>query len=223
MNKIHLFITLFFIYSFIGWLVEVTIFLISEKKFINRGFLIGPYVPIYGVGGMIITLFLSQNTSDYIAIFLKAALICGVLEYLVSLVMEKIFKARWWDYSLKKFNINGRICLGNLVLFGLAGLAAIFYINPFLFNIFDKISLDTLKIINYVLITIFVSDVIITLFILAKVKKKIAFVPKPKKDSTEELSEIIKKELLKSSVLIKRLVLSFPRVKVLINKRINKK
>lgn len=215
MDKIHLFISLFFIYSFIGWIVEATIFLISSKKFVNRGFLIGPLIPIYGVGCIVITLSLSKNIEDPFALFLKSAVICGIIEYFSSLIMEKIFKARWWDYSHKKFNINGRICLPNLVLFGLGCLACIFYINPFLFNIIGSIPINLLKIINYILITIFISDFIITLFILFKVKNKIKFVPK---DSTEKMSEIIKKELLKSSTLIKRLVLSFPNLKVLYNK-----
>lgn len=215
MDKIHLYITLFFIYSFIGWLVEVTIFLVSEKKFINRGFLIGPFIPLYGVGCIAITLLLSGDITDPFALFLKSAVICGILEYSVSLIMEKIFKARWWDYSHRKFNINGRVCFSHLILFGLGSLACIFYINPFLFNMIDKISIDLLKIINITLIIVFLSDIVITLFILFKVKNKIKFFPK---DSTEEISEIVKKELLKSSTLIKRLVLSFPNLKFLYNK-----
>lgn len=215
MDKIHFFIILFFIYSFIGWLVEIIIFLVGEKKFVNRGFLIGPFIPIYGVACIAITLFLSKNIEDLFALFLKSAVICGILEYLVSLIMEKIFKARWWDYSHKKFNINGRVCFSTLILFSLGSLACIFYINPFLFSIINNISIDLLKIINYVLITFFISDLIITLFILFKVKNKIKFVPR---DSTEKMSEIVKKELLKSSTLIKRLVLSFPNLKILYSK-----
>ena len=101
----------FIIYSFLGWTMEVICKLVELKKFVNRGFLIGPICPIYGYGVLAIVLIIGSFKGDLLAVFLKSILVCSILEYLTSYLMEKIFKARWWDYSNKKFNLNGRICL----------------------------------------------------------------------------------------------------------------
>ena len=119
---IKIYFLLFIIYAIIGWCMEVICKLIQYKKFVDRGFLIGPYCPIYGVGALLITLFLNKYTQDPVVLFVMAVVVCGVLEYLTSYFMEKIYHARWWDYSSKKFNINGRICLSNLIAFGILGM-----------------------------------------------------------------------------------------------------
>ena len=128
---IRVYFLLFMIYAILGWCMEVTCKLIQYKRFINRGFLIGPYCPIYGYGAILITFLLKKYTNDPIALFFMAIIICGTLEYLTSYFMEKIFKARWWDYSQKKFNINGRVCLNTIIPFGLLGLFIMYVSNPF--------------------------------------------------------------------------------------------
>ena len=112
---------LFFFCSMLGWLMEVTCKLFQFHRFINRGFLIGPYCPIYGFGAVFVTLLLSGFSDHPIAVFLLAMLVCGTLEYVTSYVMEKLFHARWWDYSQRKFNLNGRVCANTLIPFGLLG------------------------------------------------------------------------------------------------------
>ena len=129
---IRVYFLLFMIYSVLGWIMEVTCKLIQYKRFINRGFLIGPYCPIYGCGGILITVLLNRYMSDPFVLFVMAILLCGTLEYLTSYFMEKAFKARWWDYSQRKFNINGRICLGTIIPFGILGLFISYVSNPFL-------------------------------------------------------------------------------------------
>ena len=138
---------LFIIYSMLGWLIEVSAFLISDKKFINRGFLIGPYCPIYGVGAIVMILTLSNYTDSPLILFVMSIVIFSLLEYYTSYFMEKIFKARWWDYSKKKFNINGRICLETMIPFGLLGLLAMYVINPFLNNIIESFSINTINLV----------------------------------------------------------------------------
>lgn len=123
---------LFIIYAVIGWCMEVVCKLIQYKKFVDRGFLIGPYCPIYGVGALLITFFLNKYVQDPVVLFVMAVVVCGILEYLTSYFMEKIYHARWWDYSSKKFNINGRICLSNLIAFGILGMFIMYISNPFL-------------------------------------------------------------------------------------------
>ena len=125
---------LYFIYSTIGWILEVGLAFYEHKKFINRGFLIGPYCPIYGVGCLLLTILLSKYINEPGVIFALSIFICATLEYLTSYLMEKIFKLRWWDYSNMKFNINGRICLETLIPFGIIGVLVVKYISPFLIN-----------------------------------------------------------------------------------------
>ena len=137
---IRMYFLLFMIYAILGWLMEVTCKLIQYKRFINRGFLIGPYCPIYGYGALLITILLHKYTNDPIVLFIMAIVVCGTLEYLTSYFMEKIYKARWWDYSQKKFNINGRVCLGTIVPFGLLGLLIMYVLNPFFLGKIGKLS-----------------------------------------------------------------------------------
>ena len=103
--NVSVYFILFIIYAMIGWCIEIINGLIQTKKFVNRGFLIGPYCPIYGVGGILITLLLSKYYDDPIVLFFMGIAVCGILEYLTSYIMEKFFKARWWDYSKRKFRL----------------------------------------------------------------------------------------------------------------------
>ena len=135
LRTIELYFLLFFTYSVLGWIMEVTKTLIDKKKFVNRGFLIGPYCPIYGYGVILLTILLKKYQSDIPATFIFSILICGTLEYFTSYFMEKIFHARWWDYSKRKFNINGRICLETLLPFGIMGCLILYIVNPAFLNI----------------------------------------------------------------------------------------
>ena len=113
---------LFFVSAVLGWTMEVACKLVEFRRFINRGFLLGPYCPIYGFGAVLVTLLLSRYADSVAAVFVLAMVVCGTLEYLTSYMMEKLFHARWWDYSQKKFNLNGRVCADTLIPFGLLGL-----------------------------------------------------------------------------------------------------
>lgn len=128
------YILLFFVTAMLGWVMEVVCKLIQFHRFINRGFLIGPYCPIYGFGSVLITLLLSRYAESPVVVFLMGMIICGTLEYLTSYLMEKLFHARWWDYSQKRFNLNGRVCANTLIPFGLLGLGIIYGVKPFLFG-----------------------------------------------------------------------------------------
>ena len=94
------------IYSIMGWIMEVTCKSIEAKKIINRGFMIGPYCPIYGWGALAITILLKRYIDDWIVLLFMSIITCGILEYATSYVMEKLFHARWWDYSLSLIHIS---------------------------------------------------------------------------------------------------------------------
>ena len=122
---------IFFIYSIIGYLIESTyVSFIKKESTFSRGFLIGPYLPIFGFGGLFLTTVLSKYNDDLLVLFTMSTVSCLILEYISSYVLEKLFNLRWWDYSNKPFNLNGRICLGHGVMFGLIGVIANRLINP---------------------------------------------------------------------------------------------
>lgn len=210
MNFLFYFL-LFFIYSVIGWFVEVTYVYIGTKKFINRGFLIGPYIPIYGYSALIMALYLTQYKDNPLTVFLLAIFICTFIEYMISFNMEKLFNARWWDYSNSKFNINGRVCLKNGLGFGFLSLLLIYLINPWLVNLLGKLNPKLLIIISVICLVIFVFDFITSLIVTFDIKNKIK---KFDSDSTTEIRELIN-DKIKKKLLKRRVLNAFPRVKFL--------
>lgn len=123
-------VLLFFIYSFIGWVLEVLYCSSLQRQFINRGFLYGPLCPIYGFGGLLVIFLLKPFTWSVPLLFFMSILVTSLLEYISSWILEKIFATKWWDYSQYKFNIHGRICLLNSLLFGIAGTIAVYFVHP---------------------------------------------------------------------------------------------
>lgn len=202
---------LFIIYAVAGWICEVILQLIQKHKLADRGFLIGPYCPIYGCGAVLITCCLTPFNEHPIGLFVLAMVLCGSLEYATSFIMEKAFNARWWDYSNMRFNINGRICLETLVPFGIAGLLIIYVFNPFLLSILQGIQENTLNIISIVIAIIFAVDFIVSSKIIYNFKRTNKEVSQSKfKDSTEEISEKVREILRNKSFLNRRLIDAFP-------------
>ena len=207
MNEIYYYFLLFLIYSFIGWLIEVIGKLIEKHKFINRGFLIGPICPIYGHGCLLMILTLSRYKDNPLVLFVNAIFICSLLEYFTSYFMEKIFKARWWDYSTKRFNLNGRICAETMIPFGILGTLVICVINPIFEYLLNLFNFETIKITAVVLFIIYIIDYTISLIIMFGFKGTLKTV---EKDGTEEITKKVKKILINKNVLYKRLVEAFP-------------
>lgn len=218
---IRIYFLLFMIYSVIGWCMEVTCKLIQYKRFINRGFLIGPYCPIYGYGAILITILLRKYIYDPWVLFVMAILVCGTLEYLTSFFMEKIFKARWWDYSQRKFNLNGRVCFGTIIPFGILGLFIMYVSNPFLLEKLELIPEVWLNWIFGILFTIYIVDNIVSTFIIRYVKKAELIAGKDL-DNTEEMTTKVKEILENKSVLHRRLVKAYPTL-IAIKSKIDKK
>ena len=206
---------MFIFYSICGWIIEVVNVSVLEKKVVDRGFLIGPYCPIYGVGGLYIYIFLNKYYNDPVALFSLTVVECAILEYLTSLIMEKIFKTRWWDYTDKKFNINGRICLETLVLFGLCGIISTYLVNPYLIKFINFINPSVLNVIAIVLAIIFLVDSIVSFRIIYNFKLVANDV---RKDSTNEITAKVKEVLKNKSIFSKRLVKAFPNFKTMLKK-----
>lgn len=201
----------FIIYSFIGWAMEVICQFFEFKKFVNRGFLIGPICPIYGHGVLAIILLIGKNTSDILAVFLKAILICSILEYFTSYLMEKLFKARWWDYSNKKFNINGRICLETMIPFGLLGCAVIYLVHPMVIKFVDLLPPTLMIILASILFIVYIIDNIISLNVMTKIKNEIK---KQATDNTEFIHKKIRDWIDSNSILYRHIKSAYPKFKI---------
>lgn len=207
---------LFVIYSFCGWILEVCVFLVQNRKFINRGFLIGPYLPIYGFCSVLMVLTFGRYISTPLALFVMAGVICTAFEYITSYIMEKLFHARWWDYTGTPFNINGRVCLHNTLAFGLLGVLLLYIINPVLTQYLHNIPEYLLIAFSLSLLIVFIVDLVISFNIISKVKSTTTLVLK---DNTEEISEKVKEILRNRSVWTKRLIDAFPDLKAIFQKQ----
>ena len=197
---------LFIIYSFLGWCMEMVVCYFATRKWVNRGFLIGPICPIYGWGCLLIILLLKRYLDDPLVLFVMSMVLCSLLEYYTSYLMEKLFKARWWDYSHKKYNINGRICLDNILAFGILGLLMMYFINPFVVKMLGFVSTKVLNIVVIVIFVIFLVDNIVSLKVISGFKKVAKSIHK---DSTEEITKKVREILSSQGKLYRRLVSAF--------------
>jgi uncharacterized membrane protein len=150
----------FIIYSFIGWVYETTYCFITNGRLSNRGFLFGPLCPIYGLSILVMILLCSGRCSNIFTLFLSCSLTVTLMEYITSFWMEALFNRRWWDYSDKLLNINGRVCLGASLLFGVCGVLIVRYIHPAIIRFLNKrFSESTLRYINLFIVILFIIDI----------------------------------------------------------------
>ena len=155
---IEKYVSYFFIYSFIGWVIEVILFLFETKEFVNRGFLNMPILPIYGFGAVLISLIYKDDDHHWFMIALVGGLVASVIELITSYLLELIFNTRLWDYSTIKFNFQGRISLLSTLLFMLGAVLIVKIINPvverklrrFKYNIKLELVLIVLTIITFI-------------------------------------------------------------------------
>lgn len=154
-------VLLFFIFSGIGWLWEVCFHLVCDGRFVNRGVLHGPWLPIYGVGATLILVFLNRLRSRPVIQFVSATVLCGFVEYFTALYLEYTNNGtRWWDYTGYFLNINGRVCAEGLLVFAIGGCATVYFIAPLLDNLLKKIKPNLSRIICVVLISFLIADLI---------------------------------------------------------------
>jgi len=151
------------VYSFLGWIYESIVCSVEENKLINRGFLNGPLCPIYGFGAITSILLFYGRTDNVFLLFICGASLACTLEYLTSVLMEKIFHARWWDYSNRRFNFNGRICLLGAVVFGVLIVLLIKIVHPFIYSLTKRLDNNALFIISSVLFILVLIDLFITI------------------------------------------------------------
>lgn len=206
MDYIKVFL-LFWFFSILGWILEVVVCSFSDRKFVNRGFLIGPYCPIYGFGSLIM-LIISPYKDHLFVCFILALTLCSTLEYFASFLMEKLFKIRWWDYSNDAFNINGRICLKNAMAFGALGVIFTRYLNTWYFSLIDNLSDKLLIIISIIVLVLTLIDIFVSFNAMNSIKNIInKDLDKYKhNDSTSDAKKLVNKKILNINSLQKRLI-----------------
>lgn len=155
------YLLLFFFYSTAGWVVESTYCSIGEKRLVNRGFMTGPMCPIYGTGALVMTLFMYNPYKDRpLIVFLLGMLLCDIVEYFTSVIMETLFHARWWDYTYEFLNIKGRICLKHTLFWGIASVAFVYILHPGVDKIILGFSDKTIIVLSVVILIIFTADIV---------------------------------------------------------------
>ena len=224
MDKVYIVFLYLFIYSVLGWIIEMIYCRILQGKWTNRGFLFGPYCPIYGFGSLLIIYTLNNFDKYPIAVFFLGMLFTSILEYITSYLMEKVFNAKWWDYSHMKFNINGRVCLLNSLEFAILGLVLVYNVHPIVSKYVALIPNDTLQVISIALFTFIIIDTCSTIASLLNLKDKLSmlkeFATKIKTQTHiphitdfylyKELGDLRKRFLDKGSIQIKRIFDAFP-------------
>ncbi len=205
---------IFFICSFLGYFLEVFWVFLGTKKLVNRGFLCGPVIPIYGLGAVLILFCLFRYYDDPVVVFVFGIIITSALEYFTSFLLEKIFHNKWWDYSYIKYNLNGRICLKNSFAFGVLSLVIVYLVMPLFAMLFSLLSFKTWSIIALVIFIIFLIDVIYSVVIAYNLRNRIIIVEELKNEKIALIPIIFEKRLKESIAHFKtypnRLLKAFP-------------
>ncbi len=166
-------VLLFLIYSFLGWVLEVGFSAVKKGKLINRGFLNGAWCPIYGVGAIMILYILYPLEDNILLLFSGSVILTSVLEFLTGFVLKKIYNTRWWDYSDRRFNIKGYICLECSLVWGVIGVLLIKVLNPVISAPIELLPLWLGAALTAVLFTLFIADCIITVLALNNLCRQI--------------------------------------------------
>lgn len=186
--------------------MEVIVGLLQRRKLVNRGFLVGPICPIYGVGALLLSLVVRADESP-IVIFCVAVVGSAVLEYGVSYAMEKLFRVRWWDYTDRAFNLNGRICAESVLSFGVIGVLILKIINPSLLALYNAMPQLALYLIAGLLAAWLIFDILLSLWLMLGVRVTVGTV---QRDATDEIAERVHELLTGKGKLNRRLVKAFP-------------
>lgn len=166
-------VLLFFIYSFLGWCVEVAFVAVTLGEVSNRGFLNGPVCPIYGCGMLGVLFALLPVENHIILLFIGGVFICSVIELFGGWILDRIFHMRWWDYTENKFNIGGYVCLAFSIMWGIAVVFAVKFVHHPIMAIVEKIPRSAKIFIIIIFSVIFVADMIVTLKNLIGIRKSL--------------------------------------------------
>ncbi len=187
---------------------------IVDKKIANRGFFCGPIIPIYGVGSLLLVWLLSPFKDHILLVFFLSMILTTSIEYLTGYVLEKIFHNKWWDYSKEKFNLHGRICLKNSLLFGVGGPIILYYLNPYMTDFLIQFKNQYLIIVACIIFVIFLLDVIYSCVVAYNLRHRLIVVEDLKNEKLIKIPGMLEKILFKRvkgmKKFPKRLLKAFP-------------
>ena len=214
MYQISLLFMKFILFSVIGYVAEMIFCAIIDKRITNRGFFCGPIIPIYGVGSLALIWILKPFMHNVFLVILLGMVVTGAIEYITSYVLEKIFHNKWWDYSEEIFIINGRICLKNLICFGLGSPIILYILNPYITDFLLQVKDEVLMGTAIVLFIIFVLDVVYSCLVAYNLRNRIIIVEDLKNEKLARIPGMLERMLNKRVKGIrrypKRLLKAFP-------------
>ncbi len=176
---------IFLLYGVIGWIYECCLVSVQKKSFVNRGFLTGPIIPIYGCGALLFYLVFWDSKDNLILVFVGSVILATLLEFFTSLTMELIFHTRWWDYSKYRFNLNGRVCLMVSLFWGVLAILMLDILQPGINYIIRGVPRKAGEMLGYVLIPLFTLDIVMAVITSVKFDRILAKLQKLRQDMTE--------------------------------------
>lgn len=203
MNQFLDIVIYFMIFSISGWACETVFCTIKDKKFAYRGFLNGPWTPIYGFGGLLVVYFLVPFKEDPLTLFFVGMIVTTALEYVTSYLMEVIFDMKWWDYSDVSFNINGRVCLWFSIMFGVLSLVAVYFIYPPVEAVFLKMDPNHKMIVAFTFLAVFIADVSITVYMLFALNNTLKGLQENQTNLEKALEDVMQSENASLTTILK--------------------
>jgi len=188
-SNVFTFFCYFVIYSFMGWCLETVYATINKKEFVNRGFLHGPFCPIYGFGTLSIVVLLKPIETNYIFLFLGSVFLTSIIEYITGYILETAFHSTWWDYSNEPYNLHGRICLSFSIVWGFISIFILKVIHPYIVYIVNLIPTNLGIILFYITFLYFFIDFIITVITVFKLRSLLTQLNTAYSELTDKLSE----------------------------------
>lgn len=164
----------FIAYSFLGWLCETVYCSVPKRQFVNRGFLNGPLCPVYGFGALLVIVLLAPWAKSVPLLFVSGLLITSALEYITSVLLEKLFHIKLWDYSGKLLQINGRVCLKNSVLFGVLSVLLMRLVHPFVLDMLARLPEAAAAWISAVTLLLLAADILVSVRTVVQISGKLA-------------------------------------------------
>lgn len=162
-NKTFYYTIIFFVGSFIGYLYEVIFYLLDDHKLVNRGFLYGPYLPVYGFGAILLIVTLRKFKKHPLSIFILAMLVTGITEYVAGFLVYKVYHEMWWDYTGLYLSINGYVCLRSVISFAIGALLLFYLVEPLIVKKLLPLTKGKKVTIFSILILVIMIDLVFTL------------------------------------------------------------
>ena len=194
---------MFFVYAFMGWCAEVAFAGLRHGRFVNRGFLNGPICPIYGFGLVGVIYLLIDLKDNLLILFLGSVIVTTVIEYITGWVLEKLFHAKWWDYTNNRFNIHGYVCLEFSLIWGFAATFIVRIIHPMVMNLINGIPHQTGTVLACIMVGLTAVDLGATVAAICNMQKKLRLITAAARE-IHEISDIIGENVSHAAINVRR-------------------